>query len=96
MVSKKLATRLEKKREELDGMKAKVVVLQKEVATLEQEAQVELIEQLQKKLGTDNLLAVERFISEVNPVAKPTETAEPVAEPAAYQGPVETQQGGGF
>ena len=60
MVSKKLATRLEKKREELDGMKAKVVVLQKEVATLEQEAQVELIEQLQKKLGTDDLLAVER------------------------------------
>lgn len=96
MVSKKLATRLKKKREELDGMKAKVVVLQKEVATLEQEAQVELIEQLQKKLGTDDLLAVERFISEVNPVAKPTETAEPVAEPASYQGLVETHQGGGF
>ena len=96
MVSKKLATRLEKKREELDGMKAKVVVLQKEVATLEQEAQVELIELFLLLLGSVVLLVVVFFISEVNPVAKPTETAEPVSEPAAYQGPVETQQGGGF
>lgn len=89
MVSKKLATRLEKKREELEGMQAKILVLQKEVTALEQEARVELIDQLQKKLGTDDLLEVELFISEVKPVA-----SEPNAD--MQPGQPNTHQGGGF
>lgn len=87
MVTKKLATRLEKKREELDTATAKAATLRNEVADLEREAQLELFTQLQSQLGTDDLAAVETFIAGVKPVAGDAHVDMPQPQ---------THQGGGF
>lgn len=52
MVSKKLATRLAKKKNELANAENRVKVLKEELATLNQQVQLELVKQLQTNLKT--------------------------------------------
>lgn len=67
MVSKKLATRLEKKQEELISAQEKVTVLKDEVVNLRKQVQLELLQQLQENLQTQNLTDIEQFIAQVTP-----------------------------
>lgn len=67
MVSKKLATRLEKKQEELINAQEKVTVLKDEVTNLKKQVQLELLQKLQENLQTENLTDIEQFIAQVTP-----------------------------
>ena len=67
MVSKKLATRLKKKQEELTNAQEKVMVLKDEVTDLKKQVQLELVQKLQDNLKTDNLADIEQFIAQVTP-----------------------------
>ena len=67
MVSKKLATRLAKKKNELANAEDRVKVLKEELATLNQQVQLELVKQLQTNLKTDDLTEVANFIAQVDP-----------------------------
>ena len=67
MVSKKLATRLEKKQGELTNAQEKVAVLKDEVTDLKKQVQLELLQKLQENLQTENLTDIEQFIAQVTP-----------------------------
>jgi len=73
MVSKKLATRLAKKKNELANAEDRVKVLKEELATLNQQVQLELVKQLQTNLKTDNLTEVANFIAQVDPTQVPAD-----------------------
>lgn len=73
MVSKKLATRLAKKKNELANAEDRVKVLKEELATLNQQVQLELVKQLQTNLKTDDLTEVANFIAQVDPTQVPAD-----------------------
>ena len=73
MVSKKLTTRLAKKKNELANAEDRVKVLKAELATLNQQVQLELVKQLQTNLKTDDLTEVANFIAQVDPTQVPAD-----------------------